>query len=210
VADAPGQLDRAEPGAMPANPTRRTPMLNSKTGPRPLSPAEYLEMEESSPVKHECIAGQIYAMTGASDTHNFIAGNLYIALRSHLKGSPCRVFMADVKARLDQADSFYYPDVMVSCEKAANAYYREQPCLIVEVLSSSTAKFDAGDKRRDYQALPSLQEYVLVSQECMDVRVWRRGEGGWAATIYTDGAVIPLRSVDWQIPVEQIYADVWA
>jgi Uma2 family endonuclease len=58
---------------------------------------------------------------------------------------------------------------MVSCEKAPNPYYREQPSLIVEVLSTSTAKFDAGDKRRDYQSLPSLQEYVLVSQECMDM-----------------------------------------
>jgi Uma2 family endonuclease len=64
--------------------------------------------------------------------------------------------------------------MMVSCEPAGNAYFREQPSLIVEVLSGPTAKFDAGDKRRDYQTLPSLQEYVLVSQEVMDVRVWRR------------------------------------
>lgn len=185
-------------------------MLNPKVDPRPLSHAEYLEMEEASPVKHEYIAGQIYAMTGTSGDHNIIAGNLYIALRNHLKGSPCRVFMADVKAKLDQADAYYYPDVMVSCEKAGNAYYREQPCLIVEVLSESSAKFDAGDKRRDYQALPSLREYMLVSQELMDVRVWRRGEDGWAAAIYTDGALIPLDSVDLQIPIEQIYEEVWA
>lgn len=184
-------------------------MLNPQIDPRPLSHAEYLEMEASSPVKHEYIAGQVYAMVGTSDIHNIISGNVYIALRNHLKGSPCRVFMADVKAKLDQADAFYYPDVMVSCETAANAYYREQPRLIVEVLSESTARFDAGDKRRDYQALPSLQEYVLVSQECMDVRVWRRGEDGWAATIYTDSAVIPLASVDLQIPIEQVYEDVW-
>jgi Uma2 family endonuclease len=119
------------------------------------------------------------------------------------------VFMADVKAKLDQSEAFYYPDVMVSCEKAANAYYREQPCLIVEVLSSSTAKFDAGDKRRDYQALPSLQEYVLVSQECMDVRVWRRDGDGWVVTIYTDGAVIPRASVDLTVPIVQNYEEVW-
>ena len=173
-----------------------------------LSHQEYLEMEAASPVKHEYVAGYIYAMTGTSDAHNVITGNVYIALRNHLKGSPCRVFIADVKAKLDQSDAYYYPDVMVSCEKPPNPYFREQPSLIVEVLSSSTAKFDAWDKRRDYQSLPSLQEYVLVSQECMDVRVWRRGESGWGVTIYTDGAVIPFKSVELEIPIEQIYEEV--
>ena len=174
-----------------------------------LSHEEYLEMELTSPVKHEYVAGFIYAMTGTTDVHNIIAGNIYLALRNHLKGSPCRVFMADVKAKLDQSDAYYYPDVMVSCEKSPNPYYREQPSLIVEVLSSSTAKFDAGDKRRDYQSLPSLQEYGLVSADCMDVRLWRRVESGWAVTIYTDGMRIPLDSVGLEIPIEQVYEEVW-
>ena len=178
------------------------------TQPR-LSHEEYLEMESASPVKHEYIGGYIHAMTGTSDAHNFISLNIASILRNHLKSSPCRVFMADVKAKLEQADAFYYPDVMVSCEQAPNPYYREQPCLIVEVLSSSTAKFDSGDKRRDYQSLPSLQEYVLVSQECMDVRVWRHEESGWTVTIYTDGSTVPLTSVGLEIPIEQIYEDVW-
>lgn len=176
----------------------------------PLSPEEYLEMERDSPVKHEYIAGQVYAMAGTSDVHNIIVGNLYMALRNHLKGSPCRVFMSDVKARLARAEAFYYPDVMVSCEAASSAYYREQPCLVIEVLSSSTAKFDTGDKRRDYQTLDSLQEYVLVSQECMDVRVWRRGDAGWTMAIYTDGMAVPFSSVGLDIPIEQIYEEVWA
>ncbi|MGH8477245.1 MAG: Uma2 family endonuclease [Methylococcales bacterium] len=175
-----------------------------------LSHEEYLEMEAASPVKHEYVAGYIYAMTGTSDTHNLISLNLASILRNHLKGSPCRVFIADVKAKLAQADAYYYPDVMVYCEKSASAYFREQPILIMEVLSSSTAKFDANDKRRDYQTLASLQEYVLISQECMDVRVWRRAESGdWTTTIYTDGMVVPLTSVDLPIPIEQIYEEVW-
>ncbi|MGH8474168.1 MAG: Uma2 family endonuclease [Methylococcales bacterium] len=174
-----------------------------------LSHEEYLEMEAASPVKHEYIAGTVYAMTGTSVTHNIITGNLYLALRNHLRGSPCRVFIADIKVKLAQAEAFYYPDVMVSCEKSSNAYFREQPALIIEVLSSSTAKFDADDKRRDYQSMPSLREYVLVSQECMDVRVWRRAEReDWTMTIYTDGTVVPLTSMDFSIPIEQIYEDV--
>jgi len=77
------------------------------------------------------------------------------------------------------------------------------------VLYSSTAKFDAGDKRRDYQSLPSLQEYVLVSQECTDVRVWRREDSGWTVMIYTNGAIVPFASVGLEIPIEQIYEDAW-
>ncbi len=92
-----------------------------------LSHEEYLEMESASPFKHEYMGGYVYAMTGTSDAHNFISLNIASILRNHLKGSPCRVFMADVKAILEQADAFYYPDVMVSCEKAPNPYYREQP-----------------------------------------------------------------------------------
>jgi Uma2 family endonuclease len=184
-------------------------MINPKIDFPRLSHQGYLEQEECSPIKHEYVAGQIYAMTGASDFHNIISGNLYIALRNHLKGSPCRVFMADMKVKLAQADAFYYPDVMVSCEKAENAFIREQPKVIIEVLSTSTVKFDRNQKRLDYQNIPSLQEYLLVSQECMDVRVWRRVDEDWAMTVYTDGMVIPLQSVDLQIPIEQVYEEVW-
>ncbi len=174
-----------------------------------LSHEDYLAMELTSQVKHEYVAGNIYAMTGTSDIHNIISLNIASILRNHLKGSPCRVFMADVKVKLDQSDAYYYPDVMVSCEKSPNPYFREQPSLIVEVLSPTTAKFDAGDKRRDYQSLPSLQEYVLVSSDCTDVRVWRREESDWKVTIYTDGMMIPLSSVGLEIPIEQIYEDIW-
>ena len=174
-----------------------------------LSHEDYLAMELTSPVKHEYVDGNIYAMTGTSDLHNIISLNIASILRNHLKGSPCRVFMADVKVKLDQSDAYYYPDVMVSCEKSPNPYFREQPSLIVEVLSPTTAKFDAGDKRRDYQSLPSLQEYVLAATDCMDVRVWRREESDWKVTIYTDGMMIPLSSVGLEIPIEQIYEDIW-
>ncbi len=175
-----------------------------------LTVEEYLEMELNSPVKHEYVAGHLYAMTGTSDVHNFISLNLAMLLRNHLKGTPCRVFIADLKAKLDNADAFYYPDVMVSCEKAPDRYYREQPMLIVEVLSPPTASRDKGEKWRNYQTLSSLKEYVLASQDCMDVRVFRRDESGeWKQSIYTDGMTIPLVSVELEIPIERVYEEVW-
>lgn len=174
-----------------------------------LTEQQYLEMERVSPYKHEYVAGRLYAMTGTSDAHNLIVGNLYVALREHLRGSPCRVFIADVKLRVGAADAYYYPDLMVSCEKAVDRHYREQPVLVVEVLSESTAAYDAGDKRRAYQSVESLREYVLISQECMDVRVYRRDEAGWQMSIFTDGAAIPFRSVELEIPIERLYEEAW-
>ena len=171
---------------------------------------EYLEMERNSQVKHEYVAGYVYAMSGTSDAHNIIALNVATALRGHLRGTPCRTFMADVKARIETADRFYYPDVMVSCERAKDRYYRTEPVLVVEVLSDSTARRDQGEKWGDYRTLPSLKEYVLVSQDCMDVRVFRQdATGEWRQHIYTDGMVVPLNSVELEIPIEQVYEEAW-
>lgn len=177
--------------------------------PPELTEQQYLDMERVSPVKHEYVAGRVFAMTGTSDVHNLIVGSLYMALRNHLRGSPCRVFMADLKLRVRPAGAYYYPDLMVSCEPVTDRHYREQPILVVEVLSESTAGYDAGDKRRAYQTLESLQEYVLISQECMDVRIYRRHETGWQMSIYTDGATIPFRSVALELPIEQLYEEAW-
>ena len=174
-----------------------------------LTPEEYLEMERSSPVKHEYVAGRIHAMTGTSDAHNFISLNLASLLKNHLRSTACRVFMADVKARLERAETYYYPDVMVSCEKPQDRYYREQPILIAEVLSPTTANRDHGEKWRNYQTLDSLREYVLISQDCMDVRVWRRGEEGWTLNIFTDSMKVALHSVGLDIPIENLYEQVW-
>lgn len=174
-----------------------------------LSAEDYLEMELSSPVKHEYVAGEIFAMTGTSDSHNIIAGNLYMLLREHLRGTPCRVFMSDVKLKVDTADAYFYPDLMVTCETAPDSHFREQPKLIIEVLSDSTAKYDREDKRQMYQSLPSLQEYLLVAQSCMDVRVHRRVGNDWEMTIYTDGETIPLRSLELDVTIERIYELAW-
>ncbi|HEY9806318.1 MAG TPA: Uma2 family endonuclease, partial [Candidatus Obscuribacterales bacterium] len=102
-----------------------------------LAPAAYLQMEENSSVKHEYRDGQAYAMAGASDAHVTIALNLATELRNHLRGSGCRVYISDMKARLESLNRFYYPDVMVTCDKRdrETPQYKSFPCLIVEVLS---------------------------------------------------------------------------
>ena len=139
-------------------------MIASKPSPY-LSSKQYLELEETSPVKHEYIDGAIYAMARATDAHVTLTGNLFAELLSHLRGSGCRVYFSDMKAQIDAINRYYYPDIMVTCDRTDQdePAFKRHPILIVEVLSDFTAAFDRGDKFADYQTLDSLQEYVLIN-----------------------------------------------
>ena len=114
---------------------------------RLLDESEYLTLEARSPVRHEYVAGEIFAMTGASVRHNIIAGNLYTALRTHLRGTPCRALMEGVTLHLKEERSYFYPDVMVACESRlleldTQMQIVDSPTLIIEVLSPSTEGID--------------------------------------------------------------------
>lgn len=176
-----------------------------------LSPEEYLAGEEISPIKHEYIRGQVYAMAGALDPHVTISGNLFALLRNHVRGSGCRVFISDMKARIEAANIFYYPDVMVTCDERdrSTLSFKRYPCLIVEVLSKSTEAFDRGDKFADYQLLETLQEYVLINQKRQRVECFRRNaEGLWVLHTYRQGSEVYLASVDLHISMDALYEDV--
>ncbi len=176
-----------------------------------ISPEEYLKLEELSPLKHEYIQGEVYAMAGASDAHVTIGVNLVTLLRNHVRGSGCRVYMSDMKARIESKNIYYYPDVMVTCDGRDKAFqsFKRHPCLIVEVLSNGTEGFDRGDKFADYQELETLQEYVLISQKRERVECFRRNaEGLWVLYSYTQGSEIHLASVDFRTSIDAIYEDV--
>lgn len=176
-----------------------------------LSPEDYLAAEAASPTKHEYRDGDVYAMAGGTDAHNQITGNLYALLRAHLRGRGCRTYFADIKARIETINRFYYPDVMVTCDERDTALstYKQHPCLIVEVLSESTEAFDRGDKFADYRQLDSLQEYVLISQTRQQVEVFRRSaEGLWVLHPYGTGDQIVLASVAWEGNMADLYEDV--
>lgn len=176
-----------------------------------LSTEEYLAAEQDSPIKHEYIQGQVYAMAGASDAHVTVAGNLFALLRNHLRGTGCRVYMADMKAHIESANVFYYPDVMVTCDARDKnfTYFKRCPCLIVEVLSPTTEAFDRGNKFADYRRLESLQEYVLINPETMSVECFRRNsEGLWVLYPYGEGEEVHLASVNFSCPIANLYEDV--
>lgn len=173
---------------------------------------QYLQTEEQSPVKHEYIDGQIYAIAGASDPHVIIAGNLFALLRSHVRGSGCRVYISDMKARIEALNRFYYPDVLVTGNPRdlETPIYKRFPTLIVEVLSDSTEAFDRGDKFADYQTLESLREYVLINTKRQRVECFRRNdEGLWVLQFYTlEQTTFRLDSIGFEETLAALYEDV--
>ncbi|MBS1225588.1 MAG: hypothetical protein H6R24_2266, partial [Proteobacteria bacterium] len=140
---------------------------------------DYLEWEQRQPERHEYVRGEVFAMAGTTDRHNEISGNFYTLLRQHLRGAPCRAYMADVKVRVEAADCGFYPDVQVTCAESdrTDRLVKRSPVLVVEVLSDSTASYDLGDKFAACQQLDSLREYVLVDQDRVRVQIYRRRDG---------------------------------
>ena len=177
-----------------------------------LTPEQYLQMEEDSIIKHEYINGEIYEMAGATDTHVTIALNMAILLRNHLRGSGCRVYISDMKARIESRNCYYYPDVMVTCEAKdrENATYKKYPLIIIEVLSDSTEAFDRGDKFIDYQSLETLQEYVLINSKKNRIECFRRTEENlWTLQFYTeDHENFELTSIDFVGTINDVYEEV--
>ncbi len=178
-----------------------------------LTTEEYLKFEQDGDIRHEFVAGQIYAMAGASEAHNLIAGNIFALLRPHLRGGSCRSFVADMKIKIEtqQADIFYYPDLLVTCEPSDNQkYFKTRPNLIVEILSDSTETTDKREKRLNYQTIASLQEYVLVSQAEIKVEVYRRDNNNWTIETLGKDDSLNLDSVGLTLTMADIYEDIFS
>jgi Uma2 family endonuclease len=184
---------------------------------KPMSVAEYLSSELSSPVRREYVGGQVYAMAGGSSRHNRIAGNIHALCWQMAQDRPCRVYLEGMKLRVgkeggyDSEQAFYYPDVMVVCDKPLpNEYYETEPCILVEVLSPSTLSIDLREKRLEYTRIPSLRTYLMVDQDSLFVRhCWRDSEGRWQERDLTGDGEIPLPCLGGSLTLPQIYRGVF-
>jgi Uma2 family endonuclease len=171
----------------------------------------YLAWEDEQPEKHEYLDGEVFAMAGASESHVTLAGNLFMALRNHLRGGPFSVFIADMKLQVEADNAFFYPDVFVTCAESdrAHSHFKTAPTLVVEVLSPTTSAFDRGAKFAAYRKLPSLREYALVDTERQSVDLFRRDDTGhWVLYPSERGEMVEFASVGLSVPVEQLYEDV--
>ncbi len=173
-----------------------------------ISEQDYLEDEKHRDIKHEYFDGEIFAMSGGSRNHHRLSGNVFGEFRNHLKGTPCEAFQSDMKVRADKGNKYFYPDVVVSCTKGdSDSHFEEFPRLIVEVLSKSTRKFDQTLKRLVYQTIPSLEEYVLIEQDRVEIQVFRRADN-WQSSYYYIDDDITFTSIGLTLPVLELYQRV--
>jgi len=173
---------------------------------------DYLAGERDGEIRHEYVDGQVFAMAGASERHNRVAGNLFFLFRAAARGGNCGVFMSDMKVHVRDTHCFYYPDLLLTCDPADDEpYFKQRPCLIAEVLSPSTASTDRREKWNVYRRLPSLRYYLLVSADERRVEYFRRNlAGAWETALLEDGEVLEVLCSGYhaRLTLAEIYEDV--
>jgi Uma2 family endonuclease len=171
--------------------------------------SEYLGLEETSSQKNEYYDGEIYAMAGATPEHAALSAELIALLATQLRGTPCRVYTADLRIRVKVSGLATYPDVTVICgpieQDTEGRNTATNPKLLVEVLSDSTEAYDRGEKCQHYMTIESLSEYVLVSQRQREVEVWRKIGDGWERKVARPGDVLQLQSVGLALDIGALY-----
>ena len=178
-----------------------------------LTPAEYLALERKATTKSEYFEGQIYAMSGASRAHNLIVANLVSAFHVQLSERTCEVYANDMRVKVDATGLYTYPDVLVVCNEP---HFEDtaletllNPTVLLEVLSPSTEAYDRGEKFSHYRHLESLQEYILVAQNCIRVEHYLRQGQKWLLTEFNKLVdIVRLPSIACELSTRAIYAKV--
>ena len=175
------------------------------------SPEEYLEIETKAEYKSEYHDGQITPIAGSKPNHNKLEINLTSALNYHLRKKPYRVFMSDLRLWIPDCRLYTYPDVMVVNTPLVFAQNRQDtiinPLMIAEILSDSTEKYDRGDKFRMYRTIPSLKEYLLISQTAIQVEKFTKNDANqWVLSEYSAKADnIIFVSFEFEISLDELY-----
>ncbi len=177
--------------------------------------AEYVAAEVASTVKHEWLRGEVFAMAGGTLEHARLGASVTGELRASLRGRPCGVFSSDLRVKVEATGLTTYPDVSIVCGKpevsSDDPHAIVNPIVLVEVLSDSTEAYDRGEKFAHYRRIPSLREYVLVSQRERRIEVHRLNESGrWELYEAAVGESIMLDSLGCQLSVDEVYRDPFA
>jgi len=183
--------------------------------PQKFTPQEYLAWEEKQQIKHEYLSGQVYAMAGGTVNHGQIAINFATILRNHLGIGKCRVLSSDVKIEIQRSREFVYPDISITCDERDQTATKfiAHPCLIVEVLSPSTEGYDRGGKFNLYRRSNSLQDYVLVSTDKIELDLYRKNaQGRWEIIHHeldsesnSESSLVELQSINLTFQLEQLF-----
>ena len=187
--------------------------MSTLTAQTHLTPEEYLAWERKQPFKNEYHNGQIIAMSGASRWHNRITLDTATHLNIQLMEGDCEVFSGDMRVRTSPTVSYFYPDVIVVCGEPR---FEDDtfdtllnPVVVIEVLSTSTAAFDRGEKFEHYKQLASLQEYILISQDSVRVEHYQCEGAQWTHSSFQHlEDTLSLASIECEVPLRAIYRRV--
>jgi len=169
-----------------------------------MSVAEFLAWEETQELRWEFDGLAPVAMTGGTEAHEVIQLNLTAALNARLRGTPCRAYGSNVKIKV--AERIRYPDAFVVCTPVVpRGTVRDDPVVVFEILSASTAHIDRVEKMREYWDAPSIQRYVLIEQEAISATAYVRDAGRWSGRVLWAGDVLPLPEIGIELPLEELY-----
>lgn len=171
---------------------------------KPIGFDEYLTYEENAQNKHELVDGVLYAMAGVSDNHNQIVINIVGHLWQAARKGSCKVYANDMKLRADRFTS-YYPDVMVVCEGDREEYFKQNPCLVLEVLSRSTENSDRREKLQKYRRISSLQTYILVDSLSRRVEGYYREGRKWLYLDVVGEGSVPVPCPEMSLSLDEVY-----
>lgn len=172
---------------------------------------EYLRVEEDSGIKHEFLAGRVWAMAGGSPDHAGIAANVIKLLSDQLVNQPCRVFTSDLRIGVQATELVTYPDVSVVCGSLAidpidrTGHTITNPRVLVEVLSPTTAEYDRGEKIRHYKLIASLEAILLVDHASKKLELWQRKGDDWSYSESTER--VTIESIQCTLAVADVYRD---
>jgi Uma2 family endonuclease len=179
-----------------------------------MSASEYIAWEVEQTERHHFYHGEVFAMAGGSDGHNTASLNVASAFKSHLRGTPCRVFMSDMRLELAHNSHYSYPDVFVTCDprdaSAEASHLKKHPKLVVEVLSPTTSEYDQGRKFEQYRKIASLDEVLFIDPERRSIELYQRTqqERQWLMTAAPEGGSVHLRSVDMDLSMATVFEGV--
>ena len=170
---------------------------------------EYFRFEEHSPIRHEYVTGEVYAMSGATARHNRIAGNVFIRLSLAARSGPCDAFIEGMRVEVAR-DRYYYPDVAIVCTPVADSdVVARSPCVVVEVTSPGTARIDRGEKLDAYRSISALQAYLIVDHRRRRVaRHFRDPSGEWRRDEIVGDGRVGVPCLDVELSLDQIYERV--
>jgi Uma2 family endonuclease len=175
---------------------------------KPMTLAEFLEWEERQPVRYEFDGVRPVGMTGGTVRHADIQANIAVALRTRLRGKPCRFYGSDLKFQV-AGGHIRYPDGMVVCSPVdPNATVVSDPVVVFEVLSSSTARQDRIVKAREYQTTPSVQRYVMLEQDGVSATVYARSSETWTHEILLADSILALPEIGVSLPLAEFYEEI--